>query len=138
MYSSIREDNSNYKYFDEQILIKSLTFPLHIKHKWKFAHNKLGIIFNYGLSVEFPLSINTIVDYKKNNSEQVIDRTSINNYNIVYGIDYNIGFIFYSKKNINYFVSLYGVYAFNYITDENSIIGQLKRDRADIGIGIEF
>jgi len=138
IYSSIREDNNNYKYFDEQILIKSITFPLHIIHKWKFAHNRFGIIFNYGLSAELPLSINTTINYEKNNFEKLTEETSINNYNIVYGIDYNIGFIFYSKKNINYFVSLYQVYAFNYITDKNSIIGQLKRDRADIGTGIEF
>jgi len=78
------------------------------------------------------------VDYEKNNFEKLTEETSISNYNTVFGIDYNVGFIFYSKKNINYFVFLYQIYAFNYITDENSIIGQVKRDRSHLGIGIEF
>jgi len=62
---SINYDNLQYKYFNRNIYITSISIPIRRYHRWDFKNKKSGMILEYGILLVIPIDVSTEYSYQK-------------------------------------------------------------------------
>jgi len=62
---SLKYDNLQYNYFNQETNVISISIPIRRYHKWYFKNNKSGMLLEYGISLIIPLKVLTNYSYQK-------------------------------------------------------------------------